>query len=120
MNDNTRILRTITTTTDRISEDEEVGSGNLFVDEGPGADANMSGENEEAIIVCDTVSSDDYDSPGEDWAPAESPKKTTTLGVSNMSFVSEVLSGPPHINISYLTEEIPNVSITKFRNISVM
>jgi len=59
-------------------------------------------------------------SPGEDWGPAESAKKTTTIGVSNMSFVSEVLSGPPHINISYLTDETANVSITKFRNISVM
>ena len=59
-------------------------------------------------------------SPGKDWGPAESPKKTNTIGVSNMSFVSEVLSGAPHVNISYLTDETANVSITKFRNISVM
>ena len=59
-------------------------------------------------------------STGEDWGPAESTQKTTTMGVSNMSFVSEVLAGPPHINISYLTDETSNVSITKFRNISVL
>ena len=59
-------------------------------------------------------------STGEDWGPAESPKKTTTMGVSNMSFVSEILGGPPHVNISYLTDETSNVSITKYRNISVL
>ena len=68
MNGNRPILRALAVATDHISEDEEVGSGNLFIHEDQPVDAQMSEGEEEVVVVCDTVSSDDYDSPGDDWS----------------------------------------------------
>ena len=65
----------------------------------------------------------DLVSPTEDWTSAQEDKKASlgsSVGVNNLSFVSEVLGGVPHVNISYLTDDAANVSITKFRHISVM
>ena len=71
-----------------------------------------------------SVSPSALTSPGEEWTSAEDiktgSKLTSSLGVHNLSFVSEVLAGPPHVNISYLNDDAANVSITKFRHISVM